>query len=261
MAKRKPSPRLDRTRENPPVHGGRIWLYGLHTIAAALSNPARRCHRILLTDEAADALSAALARSNAMERPRTETVSRGDLDKILSDSAVHQGAAILVDPLPTPNLGEILARSEPGTIVMLLDQPSDPRNVGAILRSAAAFGVACVIVPDRHAPEATPVLAKAASGALDRIPFVRAGNFAQLMDEMKASGFWFVGLAADAELPLSEVDAFDRTALVIGAEGKGLRRLTAEKCDILAKIPISGDIGSLNMSAAAAIALYEIRRT
>jgi len=260
MAKRKPSPRRPRHRENRPRQDEKTWLYGLHTVEAALLNPARAIHRIVLTEEAANTLAESLAAAEELPRPRPETASRGDFDQFLPVGAVHQGAAILADPLPPADLGDILSAAGPGALAVLLDQPSDPRNIGAVMRSAAAFDAACVIVPDRHTPEATAVLAKAASGALDRLPLVRVGNFAQIMAQMKDAGFWCVGLAAEATTPIAGTAKFDKTALIVGAEGSGLRRLTAENCDLLVRIPISPGVESLNMSAAAAIALYELRR-
>jgi 23S rRNA (guanosine2251-2'-O)-methyltransferase len=260
MAKRKPPPRRHRHQDDRPRHGETVWLYGLHTVAAALTNPARKISRIVLTEEAAGALADPLTSAAPLARPAPETVARGEIDAVLPAGAVHQGAAILADPLLPADFGEILADSQPGAVVVLLDQPSDPRNVGAVMRSAAAFSAACVAVPDRHAPEATAVLAKAASGALDRLPLVRVGNVAQAMEQMKSAGFWCVGLTAEATTPIAGAATFDKTALIVGAEGRGLRRLTAENCDLLVRIPISPGVESLNMSAAAAIALYEVRR-
>lgn len=171
---------------------------------------------------------------------------------------MHQGAALLADPLASPGLAQTLERPGP---ILVLDQISDPRNVGAILRSAAAFGVAAVIAQDRNAPDETGALAKAASGALERVPLLRAVNIARTLIALKAAGCWVVGLDGEARETLSgRALAERRVVLVLGAEGDGLRRLTRETCDELAGLAMPGGMESLNVSAAAAIALYEVTR-
>jgi 23S rRNA (guanosine2251-2'-O)-methyltransferase len=190
-----------------------------------------------------------------------ERTNRERLDQLLGRETVHQGAALLADPLGSPSLAQALERNGP---VIVLDQVSDPRNIGAILRSAAVFGVAAVITQDRNAPDETGALAKAASGALERVPILRAVNIARTLMALKAAGLWVVGLDA-AGSPLSgPALASRRIALVLGSEGDGMRRLTRETCDELAGIPMSGGHGSaidsLNVSAAATVALYELGR-
>ncbi|HUZ63748.1 MAG TPA: 23S rRNA (guanosine(2251)-2'-O)-methyltransferase RlmB [Acetobacteraceae bacterium] len=246
----RPEPHADTPR-------GALWLYGLHAVAAALVNPARRLRRLVLTEDATAALAARLPRPWAIT---AETTDRARLDQLLGHGAVHQGAALLADPLAAPMLAQALERPGP---VLVLDQVSDPRNVGAILRSAAAFGVAVVITQERHAPEETGSLAKAASGALESVPLLRAVNLARTLVVLKAAGLWVVGLDADAPARLSgPAFAERRVALVLGGEGRGLRRLTRESCDELAALPMPGGMESLNVSAAAAVALYElVRRT
>ena len=232
-----------------------MFLYGLHTVAAALANPQRRLRKLLLTEEAEAALSARLPRPWPLAHERTE---RGKLDHMLGRDVVHQGVALLADPLAPPALAAVLER--PGPLVVL-DQVSDPRNVGAILRSAAAFGIACVITQDRNAPDETGALAKAASGALETVPLLRAVNIARTLVALKAAGCWVVGLAADGAVPLSGPSLAERrVVLVLGAEGDGLRRLTRDTCDELARLVMPGSMESLNVSAAAAVALYELRR-
>jgi len=179
----------------------------------------------------------------------------------LPPGAVHQGVALETAPLGGADLGAITDIAPDNALVVLLDQASDPRNIGAVMRSAAAFGAAAMILPDRHTPEATGVLAKAASGALERLPLVRVTNIARTLAQLKDADFWCIGLDGDADSPLNTAARPGRVALVIGSEGRGLRRLTAEKCDALAAIPMRAEAGSLNLSAAAAIALYELRRT
>lgn len=243
---------------NADGNGGRIWLYGNHAVLAAISNPARRKHRLVLTGESARYLEN--ARTDGAQDVVAEVMDRRDIDRLLPPGAVHQGMALQADPLDPVTLDEVIDRNGDEQVMVVLDQPNDPRNIGAVLRSAAAFGAAAVIVPDRHAPEATAALAKAASGALDRVPLIRVTNLSRALEQLKAAGFWCAGLAADGGQILSETDWAARTALVLGAEGAGLRRLTEETCDFLVRIPIDGDAGSLNLSAAAAITLYEINR-
>lgn len=228
------------------------WLYGRHAVLAALANPRRRCRRLLATAEA--------QREGLPPSPgiATETVTRHELDRLLPD-AVHQGLALLAEPLPEPGLEDAL-KEAPGRPVLVLDQVSDPRNVGAILRSAAAFGAACVIVQERHAPQATGALAKAASGALEIVPLLRETNIARTLDALKSQGYWCIGLDAAVPTTLARAKPEESrpVALVLGAEGMGLRRLVAERCDALARLPITKAVESLNVSNAAAVALYEI---
>lgn len=235
-----------------------VWIYGRHPVAAALANPARRFHRLLLTREAAAGLGDSLP--SGARRP--EIVGAQEITALLPDGAVHQGIAALAEPLPAVALGDVLGRlaDAPKACLLILDQVTDPRNTGAILRSAAALGAAAVIVPDRRSPPETAVLAKAASGALEAVDLVRVTNIARAMETLKGAGFWCIGLDAAAPTALRETDLTGRIALVLGSEGRGLRRLVAKGCDALAALPMSGPMESLNVSAAAAIALYEAAR-
>src|SRR5215469_2699739 len=238
----------------PEAPRGTVWLYGLHAVAAALANPQRRLRRLVLTEEAEQTLAARMPPPWPLPPERIE---RGRLDQMLGHSVAHQGAALLADPLATPSLQHALER--PGPLIVL-DQVTDPRNVGAILRSAAAFGVAAVITQDRNAPEETGALAKAASGALETIPLLRAVNIARTLIALKAAGLWTVGLdAGGAALSGPSLDG-RRVALVLGAEAEGLRRLTRETCDEIAGLRMPGKMESLNVSAAASVALYELTR-
>ena len=192
-----------------------------------------------------------------------EVIDRAALDRLLPEGAVHQGWALEVEPLDSADLEDVLRASEvmPGrSIVVVLDQISDPHNVGAILRSAAAFGARAVVVGEHGAPLPTGVLAKAASGALDSVPLVRAVNLARTLDRLKEAGFWCCGLDEAAAAPLASVDLGKRVALVLGSEGGGLRRLSRERCDYLARLPTRPELPSLNVSNAAAVALYELVR-
>jgi len=245
-------------QRRPSTVPSTVWIYGRHPVAAALANPARRFHRLLLTREAAAGLGDSLP--GGARRP--EIVGAQEITALLPDGAVHQGIAALAEPLPAVALGDVLGRlaDAPKACLLILDQVTDPRNTGAILRSAAALGAAAVIVPDRRSPPETAVLAKAASGALEAVDLVRVTNIARAMETLKGAGFWCIGLDAAAPTALRETDLTGRIALVLGSEGRGLRRLVAKGCDALAALPMSGPMESLNVSAAAAIALYEAAR-
>ncbi|HEY6433576.1 MAG TPA: RNA methyltransferase [Acetobacteraceae bacterium] len=244
----------DRGPRLPDAPRGTLWLYGQHAVVAALANPARRLRRLLLTEEAELLLSQRLAPPWSVSAERVE---RGRLDQLLGRDVVHQGAALLADPLPPPVLAHVLERSGP---LIVLDQVTDPRNVGAILRSAAAFGGAAVITQDRNAPEETGALAKAASGALETMPLLRAVNIARTLIALKAANIWTVGLDAGGAALSGPGLAGRRVALVLGAEGTGLRRLTRDTCDEVAGLGTRQTMESLNVSAAAAVALYELTR-
>ena len=232
-----------------------MWLYGRHAVLAALANPDRRVERILATKEFAERHAAELPAGRKVER-----FSREELGQRLPAGAVHQGIAALVAPLEEPQLEDLLARCGDNALVLALDQVTDPHNVGAILRSAAAFGVAGLIVTDRHAPADTGVLAKAASGALEIVPLVRAVNLARTLDQLKDAGFWLYGLDERGDAAIGDLDLAGRACIVLGAEGEGLRRLTAEKCDRLVTIPTNARLAALNVSNAAAVAAYEWAR-
>ncbi|HEY1930517.1 MAG TPA: RNA methyltransferase [Acetobacteraceae bacterium] len=242
-------------RHDPDAPRGAMWLYGMHAVAAALANPNRRLRRLLVTEEA----EVTLAQRQPQPWPLApEKVERGRLDHLLGRDVVHQGVALLADPLAPPGLQQVLDRTGP---LIVLDQVSDPRNVGAILRSAASFGAAAVIAQDRNAPEETGALAKAASGALETMPLLRAVNIARTLIALKAANIWCIGLDAGGGTLSGPALAGRRVALVVGAEGEGLRRLTRDTCDEIAGFAMQGSVGSLNVSAAAAVALYELTRT
>lgn len=236
-----------------PAEG--LWLYGLHAVRAALANPRRKVLRAVLTARAAEEIGAKL-----LGRVRHEIADGDAIARLLPPGAVHQGVALQCEKLPKLELEDAIAPSPRRRVVLVLDQISDPHNAGAILRSAAAFGVSAVIVQDRHAPPESGALAKAASGALDIIPYVEVVNIARTLEELGELGFWRVALAGDGEQSLSEAVSQGDIALVLGSEGSGVRRLVRERCDTSATIPIDAKMESLNVSNAAAIALYEIRR-
>jgi 23S rRNA (guanosine2251-2'-O)-methyltransferase len=250
-------------RRSTERHGGasQLWLYGQHAVAAALANPKRRILALNATRDSAPALER-LRREAGRELPPVEILAREALETRLPAGALHQGLAARCAPLPEIALADLLDEIDPALPAVLvgLDQVTDPQNAGAVLRSAAAFGAQGVILTERHAAPETGALARAASGALDVVPLVRVGNLARALDELKAAGFWVFGLAGEAIATLGETALPDRVVLMLGAEGSGLRRLTRERCDTLIRLPTRPPIDQLNVSNAAAIALFEATR-
>jgi 23S rRNA (guanosine2251-2'-O)-methyltransferase len=232
-----------------------LWLYGLHAVRAALANPRRKVKRAVLTARAAEEIGAKL-----LGRVRHEIADGDAVARLLPAGAVHQGVALSCEPLPKRDLDDALTGSPRRRIVLVLDQISDPHNAGAILRSAAAFGVSAVVVHDRHAPPEYGALAKSASGALDIVPVVTVVNIARALEQLGKLGFWRIALAGDGEAPLKDAAGTGDVALVLGSEGSGIRRLVRERCDATAFVPIEPAMDSLNVSNATAIALYELRR-
>lgn len=271
MSKRKKTPRTARGRINAPRAGsgptrgaankansGRgIWLYGSHAVMAALQNPNRRRHRLVGTSQAIDGLIAALDKGESTS-PQAEIVDRAEIDAVCGPDSVHQGLALLVDPLEDLAIEDIIAGADETDTLIVLDQATDPRNIGAVMRSARAFGCRAIIVQDRNAPVETGAMAKAASGALEHVAMVRVTNLARALWALKDGGYWCIGLAGDGDTEIGNVAANARQAIVLGAEGSGLRRLTRETCDQLVRIPIVSDSESLNLSNAAAVALYAL---
>jgi 23S rRNA (guanosine2251-2'-O)-methyltransferase len=235
-------------RERDSHPDGPVILYGWHTVTMALANPARQIRKLTLTENAARRL----ADENIDTRVPPEIVRPQDIDRLLSPDAVHQGLLAEADPLPSPDIEDLAQEG----IVLVLDQITDPHNVGAILRSAAAFAVKAIVTTARHSPEATGVLAKAASGALELVPMVTVPNLARALTELNELGFLTVGLDSEGSEDLSEVPLREPLALVLGAEGKGLRQLTRETCSVVARLDMPGEIKSLNVSNAAVLSLY-----
>jgi 23S rRNA (guanosine2251-2'-O)-methyltransferase len=227
---------------------GPAILYGWHSVTMALANPKRRIRKLLLTENAARRLT----EEGIQTRVTPELVRPGQIDQLLSPDAVHQGLLAEADPLPSPDIATLA----PEGIVLVLDQITDPHNVGAILRSAAAFAVKAIVLTARHSPEATGVLAKAASGALELVPLVTVQNLARALTALNERGFLTVGLDSEGTENLSEATLTEPLALVLGAEGKGLRQLTRETCQMVARLDMPGEIKSLNVSNAAVLALY-----
>jgi 23S rRNA (guanosine2251-2'-O)-methyltransferase len=226
-------------------------LYGRHAVHAALDNPARRHRKLIGTHEE-------LAKIVIPEGLAVQYGDAQDLARLVPADAPHQGLVLEVEPLEAPWLDEVLAAPDRARPLVLLDQVTDPHNVGAIIRSAAAFGARALITQDRHSPPESGALARAASGALEALPWVRVVNLARALEEVAEAGYWRVGLAGEAELALADALTPAPQALVLGAEGEGLRHNTQEKCDVLARLPITRAVESLNVSNAAAIALYAV---
>ncbi len=246
-----------------PSVGRAQMLYGVHPVTQAWINPERGCRHLYATPNAATAFAGAIERAAALglKRPEPVIVDRDALDRLLPVGSVHQGLALDAEPLPEVGLEDVLIAlgDAPATLVVL-DQVTDPHNIGAILRSAAALGVRGMIVQSRHSPEITGVMAKAASGAVEIVPILRETNLSRAIERLRDAGFFVIGLAEGAATSLSDAAFGARIALALGAEGEGLRRLVAENCNLLASLPTAPPIASLNVSNAAAIGLYEITR-
>jgi 23S rRNA (guanosine2251-2'-O)-methyltransferase len=242
MSKRKKSHQSHGTANRP-----RLW--GRHAVAAALDNPGRKVLRAWATREAAA----------FMQFPTEVAVTladSSDLGRLVPSDSPHQGVVIEVEPLEGVWLDGVLHGAPDRAVLLVLDQVTDPQNVGAILRSAAAFGAIGIVTQDRHSPVEGGALAKAASGALERVPWARVVNLARALEEIGEAGFWRIGLTGDSDIDLKDALGPARVALVLGAEGPGLRPNTREHCDALARLPISDAVESLNVSNAAAVALY-----
>ena len=242
---------MSRRKKSHQSHGtpNRPRFWGKHAVAAALDNPHRKVLRAWATREAAE----------FMQFPKEVQVTLADvadLGRLVPHDAPHQSVVIEVETLEDVWLDDVLAGVAERAVLLVLDQVTDPHNVGAILRSAAAFGAIGIITQDRHSPPESGALAKAASGALERVPWVRVVNLARALEEIGEAGFWRIGLAGDSEMELKDALGPPRVALVLGAEGPGMRQNTREHCDSVARLPISDAIESLNVSNAAAVALY-----
>ncbi len=229
-----------------------MWLYGLHPCKAALENPKRRVLRICVSEQTA----AEIKQSTKAHHPKPQIVAPREFEKLLERGAVHQGIALEVEGLKALDIEQVSGYGSRPLVV--LDQVTDPHNVGAILRSCAAFQACAIVTQDRHSPNITGTLAKAASGALEIVPIVTVTNISKTLEQLKGAGYWTVGMDGSTNTTFRQAKLGAKTALVMGAEGKGLRRLVAEHCDMLVKLPMSESMESLNVSNAAAIALYEL---
>ncbi|MCW8914563.1 MAG: 23S rRNA (guanosine(2251)-2'-O)-methyltransferase RlmB, partial [Magnetovibrio sp.] len=282
MAKRKKHHRSGRGKQDSAhSEGGREsakrlqktggnWLYGVHACMAAIANPERDISRIVVASQSAEDLEVPIVEAAnsvyetcLIERPQIEWRDRREIDELVPRDAVHQGIAIETRPLPHPVIEDLIeaAGDMPSAAIVILDQASDPRNIGAVMRTAAALGALGVVVQDKHAPDITGSMAKAASGAVERLPYVKVTNISRAMDLLKASEFWCVGFDGHTDEVLSQKTLRGRNAIVLGAEGAGMRRLTRENCDTLVKIPIGDAVESLNLANAASIALYQFHQS
>ena len=244
-------PPRGRAKSQHGAPAGPQVIYGWHSVLAALRNPDRTIRKVLATPAARERLT-----MEGVTRSLPEPVEAHEIDRLVGKDAVHQGLAVLCDPLPETDLTDL------GTarLILVLDQVTDPHNVGAILRSAAAFAADALVMTERHGPADSAVLAKAASGGLEHVPLVRVKNLARALDMLGEMGFERIGFDSEHSEPIESVALGERVSLVLGAEGKGLRRLTREHCDRLVRIDMPGEIRSLNVSNAAALALYAVSR-
>ena len=252
---RKPDWVVDKERGRKAEAKETVWLFGLHAVRDALVNPAREKLRLVVTKNAFDKLEEAVAEAGIAP----EIVDPRRFDVPIDEGSVHQGAALEVRPLNWGKLEDLAISGAGEPLLVLLDRVTDPHHVGAILRSAEVFGARAVIAPRHHSAPETGALAKTASGALERQPYLKVTNLADAMVELKAMGYMLVGLDGDGDVPLAEALASTKgrpLALVMGAEGPGLRERTRETCDVIARIPYAGGFGSLNVSNAAAVSLY-----
>ena len=244
--------RMKGGRGSGRASAGAVRLWGRHAVEAALRNPDRQHRKLWATREAVAALDAELPANLPVEYADV-----ADLGRLVAGDAPHQGLVLECDSLPELFLDEVLG-GDPTRPLIVLDQVTDPHNVGAILRSAAAFNAAAIITQDRHAPPESGTVGKSASGALEVVPWLRVVNLARALDEIAEAGYWRIGLAGDGPISLAEALPTGPVALVLGAEGEGMRHNIAQHCDALARLPISSAIESLNVSNAAAIALYAV---
>jgi len=228
-------------------------IFGLHSVTEALNNPRRELVSLKCTLNAKDRLGHVLAGHPELE---PEIVHRSQLDRITGTGAVHQGVVLSARPLEQPELDDLALD---GTIV-ILDQVTDPHNVGAIMRSCAAFAVTALIATARHSPDGSAVMVKSASGAAEHVPFVKVANLARAMNRLRDAGVTLIGLDSEAPEDIAMLDISPPYAIVLGAEGKGMRRLTRDNCDHLARLDLPGEIRSLNVSNAAALCLYALQR-
>lgn len=255
----KPAWVIDKERKAREAGRETVWLFGLHAVRDALENPRREKLRLVVTKNALDRIETAVAASGMVP----EVVDPRRFDVPIDEGSVHQGAALEVKPLNWGKLADLAITGRGAPLVVLLDRVTDPHNVGAVLRSAEVFGARAVIAPARHSAPETGALAKTASGALERQPYLRVTNLSDAMEELRGMGYRLLGLEGEADMTVAEgvAAAGGRPiGLVLGAEGPGLRDKTKETCDMLVRIPAGGEFGSLNVSNAAAVALYAATR-
>ncbi|MCC6597791.1 MAG: 23S rRNA (guanosine(2251)-2'-O)-methyltransferase RlmB [Alphaproteobacteria bacterium] len=259
--KSKPEKRPERTSAPKPQNAlARADLYGFHAVSAAWLNEERQIQALYVCDQALEGLKPVMEEALAknIKRPPAHILEKKQLEFLLPQGAVHQGVALVCAPLPEIGLRDLLIKGEKQekSTILILDQVTDPHNIGAILRSACAFGVTGVVMQRRHAPELTAALAKTACGAIEHIPVAYETNLSRAIEEMQKADYYVFGLDERGECTIDALDIPRRAALVLGAEGPGIRHLVKERCDQLVRLPMSGPMPSINVSNAAAIALY-----
>lgn len=250
MSKFKNNPAAPRPSKSPLI------FYGRHAVTAALQNPRRRISRLVCTAEAA-------AEIRSLINPALlKIVDRKEIDKLLPPEAVHQGFALFCSELPPVSLEEIieLAENKKNCHVLILDQVTDPQNIGAIIRSAAAFNTLALIVQDKNSPTESGAMAKASAGMIEQLPLCRVTNLSRTVEQLKAAGFWTIGMDGHAQITVDKLKKGGKNAVIMGSEGKGMRRLVEESCDITVRLPMNEKVESLNVSVAAAIVLYEMNK-
>jgi len=233
-----------------------VVIYGRHAVMAALENSQRQIIRLMCCKENLDEVR------GKIDDNKIVAADRREIEKLLPREAVHQGFALIAAPLKSHSLDEVcaLAEDKGSGYVLLLDQVTDPQNVGAIVRSCAAFGALALIVQDKNSPQESGAMLKAAAGTFEKLPVCRVANLNRAADQLKKAGFWIVGMDGYAKQNLDSLDKRGKLAVIMGSEGKGMRRLVEENCDITVRLPIAPDVESLNVSTAAAVTLYELAR-
>lgn len=249
------------TKNSASSSANRLWIYGKHAVLAALENPKRHCYQLLLTRNTAQELEEQAHITDYKLKVKFLVTDTRFIESLLPSGAVHQGIALETAPLPEKDLEDHLAdfAAKERSCIVLLDQVTDPHNIGAILRSATAFGADALIVTRHNSPQETGTLAKTACGGLEMLPMIKITNLVSAIATLKEAGYWCLGMDGEARDSLDKHTSFAKVVLILGAEGKGLRRLTREHCDVMVKLPTTGPIKSLNVSNAAAIALYALR--
>ena len=243
------------SKNGTPATKSPLIIYGRHAVLSALANPKRHIEKVLCTKENA----AEIAKISVIP---PQIVDRKEIDKLLSSDAVHQGFALFCSRLSSPSLEEIIDKANEQTSchVLILDQVTDPQNIGAIIRSAVAFNTLALIVQDKNSPLENGAMDKAAAGMIEHLPIVRVTNLSRAIEKLKEAGFWTIGMDGYAKTTIDKLDSSGKTAIIMGSEGKGMRRLVEENCDIAVRLPISPLTESLNVATAAAITLYEINK-
>lgn len=248
--------------KNKKTHNNNdVILYGRHAVLSAIQNPNRKIYQIFCTDDVASEVLSVCAKAKVPEKT-VVVVKRNELEKMLPAQSVHQGFAARCEKLKNCDIQDFcrFAETKENSRVLILDQVTDPQNIGAIIRSAVAFDCDALILQDKNAPEETGAMAKASVGMIEHLPIVRATNLSRAIEALKKAGYWIVGMDGYAKCGADSLDKSGKIAVVMGSEGKGMRRLIEEACDITVRLPMSEKVESLNVSTAAAIILYELYR-